>query len=461
MLREAVDRYFKNCGLFGTPESCFPFVEKLKSLGVDEIACIMDFGIPTDEVLASFEHLNRLKELSSEKTSEEPQDYSTPAQIFRHKVTHFQCTPSLAGMLLQDPEAEKALRTIKTMLLGGEAFPPALAEQLQIVPKVINMYGPTETTIWSTSHEVKGKDASIPIGRPIANTEIYIVDGNFQPTPIGVPGELLIGGAGVVRGYLNRPELTNERFIPNPFTAQAGARLYRTGDLARYLHDGTIEFLGRLDHQVKLRGFRIELGEIEAALRGQPQVRECVVVLKQFGPDDKRLVAYLVTEGGVKLKPIELRKALKDKLPEYMVPGAFVFLPQLPLTPNGKIDRKALPDPEGIRVATETPFAPAETSVEKTIAQIWQEVLRLQQVGLNDNFFDLGGNSLLAVQAHARICETLKLDFPVIKLFQNSTVAALAKFLGEQRTEKPAFTSVQERARRQRQTFTAGSTNTK
>jgi acyl carrier protein len=260
---------------------------------------------------------------------------------------------------------------------------------------------------------------------------------------------------------LNRPELTNERFIPNPFTYQAGARLYRTGDLARYLHDGTIEFLGRLDHQVKLRGFRIELGEIEAALRGQRQVRECVVVLKQFGPDDKRLVAYLVTEGGVKLKPIELRKALKDKLPEYMVPGAFVFLPQLPLTPNGKIDRKALPDPEGIRAANETPFAPAETSVEKTIAQIWQEVLRLQQVGLNDNFFDLGGNSLLAVQAHARICETLKLDFPVIKLFQNSTVAALAKFLGEERTDKPAFTSVQERARRQRQTFTAGSTNTK
>ena len=191
------------------------------------------------------------------------------------------------------------------------------------------------------------------------------MDRNLQPTPIGVPGELLIGGAGVVRGYLNRPELTAERFIPNRFKGQAGARLYRTGDLARYLPDGTIEFLGRLDHQVKLRGFRIELGEIETALRGQPQVRDCVVVLKQFGPDDKRLVAYLVTEEGVKLKPIELRKALKDKLPEYMVPGAFVFLPKLPLTPNGKIDRKALPEPEGIRAANETPFAPAETSWRK------------------------------------------------------------------------------------------------
>jgi hypothetical protein len=212
---------------------------------------------------------------------------------------------------------------------------------------------------------------------------------------------------------------------------------------------------------VKLRGFRIELGEIETALRACQQVRECVVVLKEFGQDDKRLVAYLVTEGGVRLKPIEIRKALKDKLPEYMVPGAFVFLPALPLTPNGKIDRKALPEPDGLRSGNETPFSPAETSVEKIIAQIWQEVLRLQQVGLNDNFFDLGGNSLLAVQAHARICETLKLDFPVIKVFQNSTVAALAKFLGEQRTEKPGFTSVVERARRQRQTFTAGSTNTK
>ncbi|HUR46357.1 MAG TPA: MupA/Atu3671 family FMN-dependent luciferase-like monooxygenase, partial [Candidatus Saccharimonadales bacterium] len=461
MLREAVDRYFKNCGLFGTPESCLPFVAKLKNMGVDDIACLLDFGIPTDDVLASFEHLNRLKELSNQETYVPPADYSTPAQILRHKVTHFQCTPSLAGMLLQDPEAHTALKRIKTMLLGGEAFPPALAQQLQIVPEVINMYGPTETTIWSTSFPVTATANSIPIGRPIANTEIYIVDSNFQPVPIGVPGELLIGGAGVVRGYLNRPELTNERFIPHPFKAQPGARLYRTGDLARYMDDGTIEFLGRLDHQVKLRGFRIELGEIEAALRGLSQVRECVVVLKQFAADDKRLVAYLVTEGGVKLKPVEIRKALKDKLPDYMVPGAFVFLAQLPLTPNGKIDRKALPEPEGLRATSETPYAPAESSVEKTIAQIWQEVLRVQQVGINDNFFDSGGNSLLAVQAHARICEELKVDFPVIKLFQNSTVAALSKFLGEQRTEKPVFTSVQERARRQRQTFTAGSTNTK
>jgi natural product biosynthesis luciferase-like monooxygenase protein/amino acid adenylation domain-containing protein len=458
MLRDAVDRYFKNCGLFGTPETCLKTVDQLRSIGVNEIACLIDFGIPTDEVLASMQYLNQLREMSNREVEEIPEDYSIPAQIRRHGVTHFQCTPSLAGMLFQDTQAQEAFKSVQTMLLGGEAFPPALAEQLKIVPHVINMYGPTETTIWSTTHRVTGKGTSIPIGRPIANTEIYIVDRGFQPVPIGVPGELLIGGAGVVRGYLNRPELTAERFVPNTFNQQPGSRLYRTGDLARYLHDGTIEFLGRLDHQVKLRGFRIELGEIEAALRTHPQVRDCVVVLKQFSADDKRLVAYLVSEGEPKPKPIDLRRALKDKLPEYMVPGAFIFLPQLPLTPNGKIDRKALPEPEGMRPTEEVTFTPAENTTEKTIAQIWQEILRVERVGLNDNFFDLGGNSLLVVQAQARICEALQVDFPVIKLFQYTTVGTLAKFLGEHRTEKPVFASALDRARRQRQAFAALST---
>ncbi len=458
MLRDAVDRYFKNCGLFGTPETCLKTIARLRSIGVNEIACLVDFGIPTEEVLASLHHLKRLKEMSNQEVEEVVEDYSVASQIGRHGVTHFQCTPSLAGMLLQDGQAREALKDIQTMLLGGEAFPPALAQQLQIVPRVINMYGPTETTIWSTTHPVRGTAASIPIGRPIANTEIYIVDRCLQPVPIGVPGELLIGGAGVVRGYLNRPELTAERFVPNPFSQQTGARLYRTGDLARYLQDGTIEFLGRLDHQVKLRGFRIELGEIEAALRTHPQVRDCVVVLKQFGADDKRLVAYLVAEGEQKLKPVDLRRHLKDKLPDYMVPGAFMFLPQLPLTPNGKIDRKALPEPEGTRATEDAAFTPAQNTVEKTIAQIWQEILRVERVGLNDNFFDLGGNSLLVVQAQARICEALKVDFPVIKLFQHSTVGALARFLGEQRTEKPVFASAVDRARRQRQAFAAPTT---
>ncbi|HEY0455021.1 MAG TPA: MupA/Atu3671 family FMN-dependent luciferase-like monooxygenase, partial [Verrucomicrobiae bacterium] len=465
MLGDAVERYFQTSGLFGTTDTCRERIQQLRAIGVDEVACLIDFGIPTEKVLNSLKHVVKLKEETSKRTAP-ARSYSIPDQILHHGVTHFQCTPSLANMLLQDPEAAPALGRIKKMMLGGEAFPLALADQLKIVPEVINMYGPTETTIWSSTGPVEKAGASIPIGRPIANTQIYIVDKKFQPTPIGVPGELLIGGAGVVRGYLNRPELTEERFIENPFQPNH-SRLYRTGDLARYLPDGRIEFLGRLDHQVKLRGFRIELGEIEAALREYRGVRECVVVLKEFAADDKRLVAYLVLEGTDKLSPVEVRKFLKERLPEYMVPSSYVTLKELPLTPNGKIDRKALPAPEGMRQRTETPYIAAETSIEKTVAQIFQQLLRVEKVGLNDNFFELGGHSLLLVQAHARLCEALNVEFPVIRMFQHSTIAALTKHLGETcaahqeiKAPKPSFNAVQERARRQRQSFSAGTIQT-
>jgi amino acid adenylation domain-containing protein len=265
-------------------------------------------------------------------------------QIRRHQVTHLQCTPSLAAMMLEQPATREALREVKTFLFGGEPLPPSLVERIGSGGQILNMYGPTETTVWSTVHRVT-RSGGIFIGRPIANTLIYILDRHLQPLPTGVPGELFIGGAGVVRGYLNRPELTAERFISNPFSDDPAGRIYRTGDLARYKSDGTIEFLGRLDHQVKVRGHRIELGEIEAALGQHAEVRENVVSVWQAGPNDTRLIGYFVANPGANPQPLELRRFLQKKLPDYMVPATFTKLEALPLTPNGKVDRKALPSP--------------------------------------------------------------------------------------------------------------------
>jgi natural product biosynthesis luciferase-like monooxygenase protein len=302
LLDHAFDRYFETAGLFGTPESALAIVDRLKAMGADELACLIDFGVPSPDALAGLVHLNRLRELSNPRLDIEEQDgvdYSIPAQIRRHQVTHFQCTPSLASMLAVNPDSLQSFRSLKKLLLGGEALPASLAHQLHQVMSgdLVNMYGPTETTVWSTSYQVRPGEP-ILIGRPMANTQAYIVDRNLQPVPVGVPGELLIGGEGVVRGYLNRPELTDQRFVPNRFSSNSASRLYRTGDLARYRPDGVVEYLGRLDHQVKIRGHRIELGEIEAVLNRHPMVRESVVVAREDNPGDVRLVAYVVPDGG-------------------------------------------------------------------------------------------------------------------------------------------------------------------
>ncbi len=280
--------------------------------------------------------------------------YTLAEQIKQHEVTHFQCTPSLVLMMLEDPNTDAALRSVKKLFFGGEPMPPALVQRLQGFGEIFNMYGPTETTIWSTVHPVTRSGGKITIGRPIANTAIYILDRNLQPCPIGVPGELYIAGEGVVCGYLNRPELTAERFIRNPFGHNPDDRMYRTGDLARFRHDGEIEFLGRVDHQVKLRGYRIELGEIEAALRQHLSVKESVVSVWEAAANDKRLVGYVLPQAGVKPEAVELRRFLRQKLPDYMVPSLFVTLEAMPLTPNGKIDRKALPKPDLRRTAAES-----------------------------------------------------------------------------------------------------------
>ncbi|MEO7095930.1 MAG: AMP-binding protein, partial [Polyangiales bacterium] len=305
IMAHAFERYFENTGLFGTPDSCLPMVERLRAIGIDEIACLVDFGVDEDAVLESLHHLDALRQRcvamadpgskAGNEADEDADRYSSiAAQIRRHRVTHLQCTPSLAGLLASEPEAISALSELQQLLLGGEALPSTLVAQLRpaVACTIRNMYGPTETTIWSTTSLVGDREDPITIGTPIANTKCVIVDRQLRAVPIGVPGELLLGGEGVVRGYLDRPELTAERFVD--LTTPFAGRFYRTGDLARTRDDGSIDFLGRLDHQVKLRGYRIELGEIEAVLGAHPSVREAVVVAREDVAGDPRLVAYVV-----------------------------------------------------------------------------------------------------------------------------------------------------------------------
>jgi amino acid adenylation domain-containing protein len=314
------------------------------------------------------------------------------------------------------------------VLCGGEALAVDLAQSLTAgSSRVWNLYGPTETTIWSTAGRLV-RGGPVTIGGPIGNTQAYILDDYLQAVPVGVCGELYIGGIGLARGYAKRPGLTAERFIADPFGS--GKRLYRTGDLARWRADGELEYLGRADHQVKVRGYRIELGEIEAALRGDAGIRDCVVVAREDAPGDKRLVAYLVGEGEATTDTNELRARLQRSLPEYMVPSAFVTLDALPLTPNGKVDRRALPAPEGRPEVTA--FVAPRTPIEEAVAAIWCELLRLDRVGVHDNFFELGGHSLLATRVIARLREVLEVELPLRALFQRPTIAELAVRISEQ-----------------------------
>jgi non-ribosomal peptide synthetase component F len=314
--------------------------------------------------------------------------------------------------------------SVRVVSLAGEPLKRTLADALYArgVEQVYNLYGPSEDTTYSTGSRVAPGEAKSPaIGRPLPGTQGYVVDPELGPLPLGASGELLLGGAGLTRGYLGRPELTAERFIPDPWSGDPGGRLYRTGDRVRYRTDGELEFLGRLDHQVKVRGFRIELGEIETALLDRPRVRDAVVIAREDTPGDRRLVAYVVGEA----RGPELRLALGERLPEYMVPSVFVLLEALPQTPNGKVDRKALPRPEG--GGREAGYVEPRTPVEKELAAIWSAVLGVENVGLNDNFFELGGHSLLATQVMARIRESFGVtEIPLRSLFQKPTLGELA-----------------------------------
>ncbi|MEH1853289.1 MAG: amino acid adenylation domain-containing protein [Nostoc sp.] len=316
------------------------------------------------------------------------------------------------------------------MISTGEALPRDLANQL--LPKgacLWNLYGPTETTIWSTGYKVTTANKTIDIGCPLANTQTYILDSHLQPVPIGISGELYIGGEGLARGYLNRPELTAERFISNPFSSNPKSRLYKTGDLARYLPDGHIEYLGRIDYQVKLRGFRIELGEIETALLQHSEVKEAVVIVQEDTPNETSLVGYIVAETGQDSLQVisQLRRFLKQQLPDFMVPTIFMALEAMPLTPNGKVDRKALPKPDASRPELEANYVAPRTPIEQQIADIWTQVLNVRQVGIYDNFFELGGYSLLGIQVVSRLRQALQAEILMSNLFELPTVAELAE----------------------------------
>ncbi|GEB62522.1 hypothetical protein SGA01_81270 [Streptomyces gardneri] len=313
----------------------------------------------------------------------------------------------------------------RLLVLGGEQVPAAAVKewfQYTSVP-IYNTYGPTETTITATSSLITRPRGVILIGSPIANTEALVMDRFGGPAPIGVPGELWIGGAGVARGYWNRPELTGEVFVPHPFSEEPGARVYRTGDLVRWLPDGNLEFLGRIDQQVKLRGLRIELGEIESALSGHEDVAAAVVIVREDSPGDKRLVGYCVPAAGREPSVAALRARLRESLPDYMVPNWFVLLDALPLTPNGKVDRKALPEPEGDRPETDDAYVAPRTEVERIIAGIWSEVLGIDRIGVHDNFFHLGGHSLLATRVINQIDLLTGLEVSLRKFFLAPTVA--------------------------------------
>ncbi len=354
-------------------------------------------------------------------------------------ITIMQATPATWRLLLAAGwEAQTRIK----ILCGGEAMPRELANQLlERSTSLWNVYGPTETTVWSTAYKVeasrlaRSKDAPESIGRPIANTQIYILDAHLQPVPIGVPGELHIGGDGLARGYLNRPELTEEKFIPDPFSNELGARLYKTGDLARYLPDGNIDYISRIDHQVKIRGFRIELGEIEAVLAQHPAVQQAVVIAREDVPGDKRLVAYWVPKQEQTSITTELRSFVKEQLTDYMVPSAFVKLESLPLTPNGKVDRRALPAPDTTRDEAERTLAATRNAfdvLEFQLIKIWEEILGIEPIGIKDNFFEMGGHSLKVMRLVDRINEVFGKNLPVRHIFEAPTIEQLADLLRQE-----------------------------
>ncbi|MCR9125434.1 MAG: LLM class flavin-dependent oxidoreductase [Rhodobacteraceae bacterium] len=426
----AFERYFEDAGLFGTIDDGVARAEQLKRIGVDEICCLIDYGIAPAEVLAGLHPLAEVLRLANAPSELDADDFSVAAQMLRHGVTHLQCTPSMARMIADDDGARLGLAGLSQLMVGGEALPGALASDLTAATggQVLNMYGPTETTIWSTVAKVGQSDAAtIGVGGPIANTSVYVLDAGGTPQPVGVPGELHIGGLGVTRGYWQREALSAERFVPDPF---GGGRMYRTGDLVAWDAQGGLCFLGRTDHQVKIRGQRIELGEIEARIEAQPAIRQAVVVARDVKPGDTRLVAYVTASGPV--DAAQLRAALAQVLPEVMVPAHVVTLSAFPLTPNKKVDRKALPDPATTREdAAPRPEARPGNDTEQAIAAIWSRILGVSDVRADDNFFALGGHSLLAVQAHREIKAELNAErLSITDIFRFPTLRGLAGHLG-------------------------------
>jgi natural product biosynthesis luciferase-like monooxygenase protein len=428
----AFQRYFEDSGLFGTVEDALVRVEQLKRIGVTEVACLVDYGIAPETVMEAFYPLAEVVRRANEGGGVDKGDFSIAAQMIRHGVTHLQCTPSMARMILMNEESRLALSGLKTVLLGGEALQGALVSEIRRASsaRILNMYGPTETTIWSSSEDVGAENSIVNIGSPLINQQMYILDDQRNPVPPGAAGELWIAGHGVTRGYWQRDDLTAERFVDDPFVQPEaatpwGARMYRTGDLVRWRQDGKIDFLGRTDHQVKLRGYRIELGEIEAVLEAQPDVRQAQVLAREDTPGDLRLVAYITGTA----HETALRAGIAAVLPEHMMPAHFVRLDAFPLTPNRKVDRNALPAPDA-KLLGSIDFIVPTSGVEAQVAAIWAQVLGVEKVGSGDNFFALGGHSLLAVQVHREIRDRLGASkLSITDIFRFPTLQALAAHL--------------------------------
>ncbi|MBW4497711.1 MAG: amino acid adenylation domain-containing protein [Oscillatoria princeps RMCB-10] len=397
----------------------------LQPLDVVAFASNFSFDAATFEIWGALVNGAKLV-IITQNVALSPNDFA--AQIHDQGVTVLFLTTALFNLLTR--EVPSAIQSVRYLLFGGEAVEPKWVKEVLkkgSPQRVLHVYGPTENTTFTTWYlvqDVPEEATTIPIGRPIANTQVYLLDTQMQPVPVGVPGELYIGGDGLARGYLNRPDLTNEKFIPHPFSDKPGERLYKTGDKARYLPDGNIEFLGRIDNQVKIRGFRIELGEIETAIAQYPGVRGNAVIAREDFPGQKYLTAYIVPNHSEAIASKDLRDFLKEKLPNYMIPAAFVMLDSLPLTPNGKVDGKALPRPQTTRQEKALKVAPA-TKSEQTLAKIWREVLHLEQVGIYDNFFELGGDSILSILIISKANQA-GLQLTPKQLFERQTIAELA-----------------------------------
>lgn len=445
LLDFAFERYFVGSGLFGSVERCVDMAMKVHAIDVDEIACLVDYGVDDQEMLASLPRLNEVRQ-QAQAAHGEAYDGSILGHLQSSGIRAMQCTPSMAQMMVLDDATCQAMQSLEVLLVGGEALPAPLARTLteRVNGRVLNMYGPTETTIWSSVHELHEVGERIPIGRAIANTRLYVLNAHGEPCPDGEVGELWIAGRGVGRGYWGRAQQTAERFRPDPFQApHAGEptpRMYRTGDLAAWRPDGVLEFHGRVDAQVKLRGYRIELGEIEHALAEVDGIHEVAAVVREHGAGDPRLQAHYTTSQGRPLDEAVLRSALRARLPEYMLPQHLVHEARMPLTPNGKIDRLALPVAAGARSTAPTTMrsaasakraagASADPEALKTIQSIWQDVLGLQNVGLDQNFFDLGGHSLLAVRLQIELKKHFETEVSLVDVFAHPTVRGLALHL--------------------------------
>lgn len=375
------------------------------------------------------------------------------AHLDQHALDVIDCTPSQLKLMLAAGFSEAEWNRPKMMLIGGEAVDEKLWSQLAAEQRTRfqNVYGPTECTVDTTWATIQADAVCPTIGRPLPNVRVYILDENLNPSGIHITGELYVGGNGVGRGYINRPELTAERFVPDFLSGKEGARLYRTGDLARYLPDGTIEFLGRNDSQIKVRGYRIELGEIEAVVRQHEQVRQAVVIAREDKPGELRLVGYVVPKQTAKLDAGEVRRLVSERLPEYMALSSVVILDQLPLTRNGKIDVKALPKPEVMQMSSAARYVAPRNEIEKIITSVWKEALDVEQIGVNDNFFEVGGHSLLMVQVHSKLSELFESKLSIAEMFAKPTISALAEHLGNGNGHKAGLQKAATRAERRKQ----------